>query len=111
MNIHFERQRSFGECRDKNALPFDFYLPEHNTLIEYQGEQHYIAIRRGNMTKNEASENLILIQKHDKIKRDYCKTNKINYIEIPYWENDDIENYIFDEFIKIGIIEEIKKSA
>ena len=63
------------------------------------------------MSEDDALENLALIQKHDKIKRDYCKINKINYIEIPYWENDDIENYIFDKFVKIGIIEEITKSA
>lgn len=110
-NISFERQRSFYECRDKNALPFDFYIPEYNTLIEYQGEQHYKIIQRGSMSEDDALENLALIQKHDKIKRDYCKINKINYIEIPYWENDDIENYIFDKFVKIGIIEEIVKSA
>ena len=110
-NISFERQRSFKECRDKNALPFDFYISEYNTLIEYQGEQHYKAIRRGKMSKDEALQNLKLIQKHDNIKRNYCAMNNINYIEIPYWENEDIENYIFDEFVRIGIIEELVKSA
>ena len=30
--------------------------------------------------------------KHDNIKRNYCTMNNINYIEIPYWENEDIEN-------------------
>ena len=96
---------------DKNALPFDFYISEYNTLIEYQGEQHYKAIRRGNMSQDEALQNLKLIQKHDNIKRNYCTMNNINYIEIPYWENEDIENYIFDEFVRIGIIEEVVKSA
>lgn len=110
-NILFERQYSFHECRDKNALPFDFYLPEYNVIIEYQGEQHYRAIRRGKMSQEEAFDNLKLIQKHDDIKRTFCANNNIDYIEIPYWENEDIENFIFDEFIKIGIIEEINKSA
>ena len=110
-NISFERQHSFKECRDKNALPFDFYISEYNTLIEYQGEQHYKAIRRGKMSQDEALQNLKLIQKHDNIKRNYCTMNNINYIEIPYWENEDIENYIFDEFVRIGIIEELVKSA
>ncbi len=110
--IHFERQRSFKDCRDKNALPFDFYIPEYNMLIEYQGEQHYKKIKRGNMSDEEVAENLKLIQYHDKIKRDYCKVNNINYIEIPYWENKDIENYIFDKFIAFGIIvETTNKSA
>ena len=110
-NISFERQHSFRECRDKNALPFDFYIQEYNTIIEYQGEQHYRVIKRGDMSHDEALDNLKLIQKHDNIKRNYCIKNNINYIEIPYWENEDIENFIFDEFVRIGIIEEISKSA
>lgn len=110
-NIYFERQRSFFECRDKNALPFDFYIPEYNLLIEYQGEQHYKTIQRGNISHDKALDNLKLIQKHDIIKRDYCERNNINYIEIPYWENEDIENYIFDQFVKIGLIKEVTKSA
>lgn len=106
-NILFERQYSFKNCRDKNALPFDFYVPIYNTIIEYQGEQHYKVIRRGNMSEKDGIDNLRLIQKHDEIKRNYCIENNINYIEIPYWENNDIENFVFNEFVKIGIIEEI----
>lgn len=107
----FERQRSFKECRDKNAMPFDFYIPDFNLLIEYQGEQHYCVIPRGSMTEQEAIDNLELIQKHDEIKREYCSENNINYIEIPYWESEDIENFLFDKFIEIGIFEEVKQSA
>lgn len=106
-NISFERQYSFKNCRDKNALPFDFYVPAYNIIIKYQGEQHYKIIRRGNMSEEDGINNLELIQKHDEIKRNYCIENNINYIEIPYWENNDIENFIFNEFVKIGIIEEI----
>lgn len=109
--LSFERQRSFKGCRDKNAMPFDFYIPDLNLLIEYQGEHHYCVIPRGSMAEQEAIENLELIQKHDKIKREYCAINNIKYIEIPYWENEDIENFVFDKFIKLGIFEEVKQSA
>ena len=109
-NILFKRQHSFQKCRDKNALPFDFYIPEYNTTIEYQGEQHYKIIQRGSMTREDAISNLEIIQKHDEIKRKFCIENNLNHIEIPYWENNDIENFIFDEFIKIGIIEEAKSA-
>ena len=110
-NINFQRQVSFKECRDKNALPFDFYIPSFNLLMEYQGEQHYIPIPRSNMTDKEANENLVKIQNHDKIKRKYCEDNNINFIEIPYWENEDLENYLFDKFLDLNLIIEIKTSA
>lgn len=110
-NINFQRQVSFKECRDKNALPFDFYIPSFNLLMEYQGEQHYIPIPRSNMTDKEANENLVKIQNHDKIKRKYCEDNNINFIEIPYWENEDLENYLFDKFLDLNFIIEIKTSA
>lgn len=106
-NLKFERQKSFSECRDKNAMPFDFYISNYNLLIEYQGEHHYKVIKRGGMTKEEALENFKLIQYHDQIKRDYCANNNINYIEIPYWENQDLHNYLFNKFVEFGFIEEV----
>ena len=109
-NLKFERQQCFDDCRDKNAMPFDFYIPCYNLLIEYQGEHHYQVIRRGSMTQEEALENFRLIQYHDQIKRDYCLSNNINYIEIPYWENQDLPNYLFDKFIEYGFIKETKSA-
>ena len=41
LNIEFEEQKRFDTCRDKLPLPFDFYLPQHQILIEYDGQQHY----------------------------------------------------------------------
>ena len=78
-HVVFETQKRFTDCVDKKPLPFDFYLPEYNMLIEYQGAQHYIATRRMG-----DEEGLIYRQKHDCIKREYCKTKKINLLEIPY---------------------------
>lgn len=45
INVNFEREKKFEECRGiKRTLPFDFYLPKHNILIEYDGEHHFNAI-------------------------------------------------------------------
>lgn len=81
-NIKFITQYRFEDCRDKNTLPFDFYLPNYNTCIEYQGKQHYEPIEYFG-----GEENLLYTQYHDKIKYDYCIKNSINLICIPYWEN------------------------
>ena len=84
---------------DINTLPFDCYLPDYSCLIEFQGEQHYKPSFRG---KN----NLELIQKHDKIKKDFAISNGFNFLEIPYWKFDDIEG-ILNENIR----ESFKKRA
>lgn len=97
-----KRQKKFKGCKDKRKLPFDIYLEDFNTLIEYDGEQHYkpiYGIKSFNKTIY-----------HDKIKNEFCKSNHINLIRIPYWKFDDIEYFLFDELVKIGVIEEIKRA-
>ena len=41
-NIYYEQQKHFKEL---NQLSFDFYIPNKNILIEYQGEQHFHSIK------------------------------------------------------------------
>ena len=75
--INFIRQHKFIDCKNKKELPFDFYLPEHNTCIEYNGEQHYKAFSFfGGYDK------LVKTKKNDSIKFNYCKDNNINLIII-----------------------------
>jgi hypothetical protein len=77
--IRVIRQKKFHDCRDKNPLPFDFEIPGCNTVIECQGKQHYEPVEYwGGQEKFE------LGQKHDKIKRDYCRVKGIRLIEIKY---------------------------
>ncbi|MGL4848542.1 MAG: hypothetical protein ACRC28_06385, partial [Clostridium sp.] len=45
LNVNFTPQYTFSDCRSKRELPFDFYLPEHNTCIEFDGGQHYRIIK------------------------------------------------------------------
>lgn len=63
----------------------DFYLPDYNLFIEYNGIQHYIPIEYfGGKVR------LQIQQRRDEYVRNYCKENMINLIEIKYDEN--IEN-------------------
>ena len=93
-------QNKYNDCRDKNPLPFDIYLPDYNINIEYDGEHHYYPIPRGTMSEEEAQEVFEITQKHDQIKTKYCKDNGIALIRIPYWEKENIESYLFDEMVK-----------
>lgn len=92
-NIKFEPQKKFANLRNTLPLSYDFYLPEHNTLIEYQGQFH------------DGSTSMVLKekyfdkqQKNDRLKRDYAKDNRHNLLEIWYYDFDNIEN-IIDKFI------------
>ena len=95
-------QKRFDNCKDKKPLPFDFYLPELNTVIEYDGEGHYLERFYENKTKN-PNELLKLTQYHDEIKNNYCKENNINIIRIPYWNKKDIKNILEKELNNIKL--------
>jgi hypothetical protein len=80
--INFEIQKKFEDCKDKRVLPFDFYLTEKNTCIEYDGKQHYEIVENWN-----GIDGLKDRMKKDKIKSDFCIKNKIKLIRIKYDEN------------------------
>ena len=80
----------FNDCRNKNPLPFDFYLPEYKTCIEFDGRQHFESIEHW-----EGDNGLLKIKKNDSIKNEYCKDNDIKLIRIPYYEIDNIEDKLF----------------
>lgn len=70
--ISFEREYSFEDLRDTNKLRFDFAIFQNNNLIgliEYQGVQHYEPSHKFN--------NFGLLQKHDKMKQEYCANKNI----------------------------------
>ena len=84
LNIGFTSQKIFNDCKYIKPLPFDFYLPEYNCCIEYQGEQHYRPGAFGNFSLKEAEQNFEEQQIKDHIKKNYCKDNKISLLEIKY---------------------------
>lgn len=91
-NIYFIPQYSFDECMDKLSLPFDFYLPYYNTCIEYDGEQHFRPVDFFG-----GEESFKVRQLHDQIKTDYCNTNNIYLLRIPYNKNivEELNNFLF----------------
>lgn len=66
-------------------LSYDFYLPDHNLLIEYQGEFH--DGKRNNYVKV----NLETQKEHDRRKKEYAKQHNIALLEIWYWDFDNID--------------------
>ena len=44
LNINYKEQKTYDDCKHKQSLSFDFYLPQYDMLIEYDGEFHYMSI-------------------------------------------------------------------
>ena len=96
-NINYEVQKSFKECSYKRMLPFDFYLPDHNICIEYDGQQHYNTIDFSGKNQERAEEQFKQTQIKDNIKTQYCLDHNIKLIRIPYWDFKNIENILKQE--------------
>ena len=78
-SIKYYHQYRFNDCRYKNSLPFDFYLPDYNICIEYDGIQHDTIIEHwGGKDGYEYRKN------NDLIKTKYCIKNNIMLIRINY---------------------------
>jgi len=92
-NIKYNRQHVFNDCKNIKTLPFDFYLPEHNTCIEYDGRHHFEPIDLWG-----GKESLEYVTNNDKIKEKYCIDNFINLIRINY--KDDVEKTLLDYWVK-----------
>lgn len=95
-NIEYISQYRFKDCKDKIELPFDFYIPNLNVAIEYDGEQHYKPVDFANKGAEWATNNMLETQRRDNIKTQYCLDNNIKLIRIPYWEFNNIENILKD---------------
>jgi len=91
--IKYVKEMGFNGCVNKNKLPFDFYLPDYNICIEYDGIQHFEP--RFGMSEVDYSG----IIKRDKIKDKYCKENNIYLIRIPYYDYNNIEGIIKEKII------------
>jgi hypothetical protein len=97
--IDYERQKKFDDCRNTlnkkvcRKLPFDFFIPSLNCLIEYDGEQHFRPVSRFG-----GEEGFEKLRQRDELKNQYSKKNGIKLIRIPYtMKMEDIEPYILKE--------------
>lgn len=100
LNISYETEYSFKDFlnnqRRKN-FPFDFYLPDYNCCIEYDGEQHYKGWKRD---KNSLS----VIQERDKLKNEYCDSHGITLLRIPYFDFNKLNSeYLIQKLQDVGI--------
>lgn len=95
--INFIREYKIKELQSENKIPlrFDFYLPDYNAIVEFDGDQHYKINRY-------SSEQQF---KRDCQKNEYCLNNNILLYRIPYSQKFNISTWksinelLNDEFL------------
>lgn len=88
-SIEYVREKKFENCKDKRQLPFDFYVPKYNLIIEFDGQHHYFDVW--------GKEHFERTQRHDDIKNKFCEDNDIHLLRIPYWDGRNVDKLIGDK--------------
>jgi very-short-patch-repair endonuclease len=85
-NIKFAREHEFADCLSPNQVPyrFDFFIEAKNTVIEFDGKQHFEAAP--NFHGKDADEQLAKQKMYDRQKDRYCKEKGILMIRIAYFD-------------------------
>lgn len=103
-NISYYTQYSFDLCRNPETnrmLYFDFYLPQYNTLIEFDGEQHYRPKSWGKDQSEKAKhKKLEYTQKLDGVKNAFSASSGIHLLRIPYHQMSKIPEILSSYFNK-----------
>lgn len=94
-NIEYHHNHVFPDCKNKKPLLFDFFLPQYNVAIEYDGIQHFENVNFYGVAISNVDDTVA----RDKIKDAYCQTHDIAMIRIPYYSYNDI-NVILDNKLK-----------
>lgn len=93
LNIKYIQQYRFDDCKINYRLPFDFYLPDYNCCIEYDGRQHYEIVEHfGGL------DGFINTKIRDVYKNWYCENNNIKIIRISYKDFNNIEKILKEKF-------------
>lgn len=82
-NIEFYKEFIFNDLPNRR---FDFYLPQQNRLVEFDGRQHFEFTKNWHNSEIEFE----LSQQRDQEKNNYALSNHISLVRIPYWERDKI---------------------
>jgi very-short-patch-repair endonuclease len=95
-NIKFEDQKRFDTFRTKK---FDFYLPDCNMCIEYDGAQHFFEKHQLTSDKKLAKKLFEDVQIRDKQKTLFCLKNGIRLLRIPYFKFKQINEILTNEVL------------
>lgn len=101
--LNFEKQKYLQNINNKetNKYRVDFYFGAINTIIEYNGAQHYQPTRFYGIEQEIAEANFFKQQIRDRYIEQFCITNNIKLITIDgrKFFNDRLEKYLIEKII------------
>lgn len=101
LGVGFEREKIFKSCINPLTgmnLRFDFYIPSHKMLIEYDGIHHTKQLKFVSLETFEAQ------KARDAIKNEWCVTNGYNIVRIPSSQYRKLQSIITKLFGSVTII-------
>jgi len=104
-NISYIRTKKYDGLKDKQQLSYDFYLPDYNILIEYNGQQHYKFFKKYHKTLHDFHRQL----HHDWLKRKYARNNDINLLVIKFCKINKLKIIMREFLTKIKQNDKISK--
>lgn len=101
--INYISQKKFPGLKNKNTIFYDFYLPDHNILLEFDGSHHFKPIKYGrSQTIEEQHKKFESIKDSDGKKLTYAMDNRINMIRIMYTRINDLKHILNYEILDIN---------
>lgn len=94
--IQYEYQKKFEGLKNQNYLPIDFYLPDYNLCIEYDGKQHFEPVEAWG-----GLESFEILKENDSKKDYFCQSVGINLLRIAYYDFDNIESIVGEYLLKL----------
>lgn len=107
LGLYYEREKIFNTLKYRGFLRFDFYVPEYELLIEFDGDGHFPTTRRMGTSKQLAYCTYKLREQleRDQLKNNWSIKNNKSLLRIPFWLIDKCKRLI------TGMIRYIKKNA
>lgn len=93
-NIKYKYEKKYKDLKDIKCLSYDFFIPDKNLLIEFNGIQHYKFCSDFHETFHDFHRQL----HHDWLKRKYTRDNNINLLTISYIDIDNINKILEEQF-------------
>lgn len=97
--IHYELEYRFADPM-VDRYWYDVLLPYMNTVIEFDGSQHYLVNSFGKDLLE-----LMNLKYRDRIKTSFCYINGINLIRIPYWDINNIRQILIE---RLNLFDRVK---
>ena len=101
--VDFIQQHTFEECinpksKTRKRLPFDFFIPSKNLLIEFDGKHHFEPVPFNGVPSKKAEQLHLATVRNDNLKNRFVERSQYQLVRIPHTFTDkEIRDVVFDK--------------